>query len=1027
MAAKNPAHSDLPSSHGPGSDPPTDRLRQTIDHAAHLLPAQGPISVFIHHNTLHAFEHMPFLEAVEHGAKLFGCEPYMTEDRYRDALVRGRIRFEDLRAVLASDLGTRAAEPFPPYGTKLDLRLALLQYPLQDVRNEAELQWFIEETDALRRVRPEASAAARSKLIGETRRWAMRDLRGNNSAERPAWLVRVLEEFGGDGVDMLPEEVWEACALESLWHSCLEGVRGVPQTASAPPVPVRHRDLLLAVAGADTDIPVNELLTRFCAAFLDQGVAHWPLPNREEGFFRTFGALYRESSRVPNRWLRGLDTELARLLDGNVAPLESACASLTALGVPETEWDAYTAAMLLSLRGWGGMIHQTEERRDRLPTPPKAGSLHEFVAVRLLLERLAVENAAREALDYTGPLTELRAHLRARLKPWVPPTPQMRAFPIFQLAQVLGWSPDELAAWLTPAAWDTLVREVEGFSDVPRRRVFHLAYEARFRAQVLDALALHAPKKPHAARFQIVTCLDEREESFRRHLEEVAPECETFGAAGFFALPMYYKGANDAHFIPLCPIVMTPKHWVAERPDESLEHAHNRVRRTHRVLGRAAHQAHIGSRSLALGTVLAGALGFLASIPLVARTLFPRLTARARNRFGRIVAPTSRTRLVLEREMGCTPGPTNGSLGFTLDELVASAERLLRDLGLTGNFARLVFTVGHGSSSMNNPHRSAYDCGACGGSPGAPNGRGAAQVLNDPRVRRRLEQSGIAIPDSTWFVGGFHNTCNDSVTLFDLDRVPDTHRAEFNRACSEIEQALERNAHERCRRFMSAPLDLTPAEARRHVEERSEDLAQTRPELGHATNAVTHVGRRGRTRGLFLDRRAFLTAYDPTQDDENGTILARTMAAIFPVCGGINLEYYFSHTDSPGYGCGTKLPHNITALLGVMDGAASDLRTGLPWQMVEIHEPVRLLIVCETTPEIMHKVLNGNPMGKAMTQNGWVQLAVQSPNSNDIRLYENGDFRPYRPLESRLPTAASSADWYRHCRNHLEFAEISSA
>ena len=36
-----------------------------------------------------------------------------------------------------------------------------------------------------------------------------------------------------------------------------------------------------------------------------------------------------------------------------------------------------------------------------------------------------------------------------------------------------------------------------------------------------------------------------------------------------------------------------------------------------------------------------------------------------------------------------------------------------------------------------------------------------------------------------------------------------------------------------------------------------------------------------------------------------------------------------------------------------MDGAASDLRTGLPWQMVEIHEPVRLLFIIETTPETM--------------------------------------------------------------------------
>src|SRR5690606_6351788 len=75
-------------------------LESIIEHVGHLLPAQGPISVFVHHNPLHAFEHLPFTEAVERAALLFGCEPYLREARYRAALARGRIAPGDVRAVL---------------------------------------------------------------------------------------------------------------------------------------------------------------------------------------------------------------------------------------------------------------------------------------------------------------------------------------------------------------------------------------------------------------------------------------------------------------------------------------------------------------------------------------------------------------------------------------------------------------------------------------------------------------------------------------------------------------------------------------------------------------------------------------------------------------------------------------------------------------------------------------------------------------------------------------------------------------
>src|SRR6516162_571390 len=142
-------------------------LYEVIEHAAHLLPAQGPITVFIHHNTLHAFEDLLFEEAVKRGAHVFGCQPYLPEDRYRYDLDRGRIRFSDLQEVLEHDLGDRARERLPFVGTRLDLRLAMLQYPLRTGPTE-ELVWYVAEADALRRIRPEVSSAVRARLIAET-------------------------------------------------------------------------------------------------------------------------------------------------------------------------------------------------------------------------------------------------------------------------------------------------------------------------------------------------------------------------------------------------------------------------------------------------------------------------------------------------------------------------------------------------------------------------------------------------------------------------------------------------------------------------------------------------------------------------------------------------------------------------------------------------------------------------------------------------------------------------------------------
>ena len=91
-----------------GQSDSLSELERQIEHASHYLPSQGPITVFVHHNTLHAFEDDSFDVGVRKGATTYGCHPYLAEDAFRRKLHRGRITPEDLATVLADDLGEDA-------------------------------------------------------------------------------------------------------------------------------------------------------------------------------------------------------------------------------------------------------------------------------------------------------------------------------------------------------------------------------------------------------------------------------------------------------------------------------------------------------------------------------------------------------------------------------------------------------------------------------------------------------------------------------------------------------------------------------------------------------------------------------------------------------------------------------------------------------------------------------------------------------------------------------------------------------
>lgn len=403
------------------------------------------------------------------------------------------------------------------------------------------------------------------------------------------------------------------------------------------------------------------------------------------------------------------------------------------------------------------------------------------------------------------------------------------------------------------------------------------------------------------------------------------------------------------------------------------------------------HDQH--SRSL-LGDLLpAFALGASSGLRLLSDLMNPSMRPDVMHSFSHMNANG-------ELSIECTDPEARDEglkVGFEVPEMVEIVGKLLAGIGLTKNFAPVVYIVAHGGTTANNPHHAAYDCGACSGRPGALNARVFAAMANRTDVRTSLAERGIHIPGDTRFIAAMHDTSQDHLRYYDVSQLPEALHEQHAANVPTFEKALDSNARERARRFASIERNLEPKRLRRAIEKRALSYFEPRPELGHGSNALCYVGRRHSIKGLFLDRRAFLQSYDSLQDPEGETLLD-ILTPLVPVCGGINLEYYFSRMDNHKMGCGTKLSHNVTGLIGVTNSSDGDLRTGLPFQMIENHDPVRLLMMVEQKAEVVRKQVVSSPTLAQWFDHGWVHLVTIDPDNGDLHRYEKGKLHPYHPL-----------------------------
>ncbi|TWB25084.1 YbcC family protein [Nitrospirillum bahiense] len=436
---------------------------------------------------------------------------------------------------------------------------------------------------------------------------------------------------------------------------------------------------------------------------------------------------------------------------------------------------------------------------------------------------------------------------------------------------------------------------------------------------------------------QAAFCIDVRSEPFRRALESQDTGIGTLGFAGFFGLPVDHRPAASDLREARLPVLLPPRLHSSIPLPPAQDRQRRIAARSARALGRFR-QAAVSS------------FAFVESAgPLYAVKLL-------------------RDALGLGRARATDTAPAF-TPALPADVKAATAAQVLKAMSLIQDHARLVLLIGHGATLHNNPHHSAYHCGACGGHPGNVSARLLAGLLNDPETRAGLPAYGIDLPADTLFLAGLHDTVTDRVTLY-TDGAGRDHEADIRRARDWLDRAGRQVRLERAARLPGASAASLSARAR--------NWAEIRPEWGLAGCAAFVAAPRAVTASGDLKGRAFLHSYDWREDCDFAT-LELILTAPVVVASWISLQYYGSAVAPTLFGGGDKLIHNVTAGIGVVEGNGGMLRTGLPWQAVHdgerlVHTPLRLSVLVEAPRHAIAEVLARHEQVRSLFDNGWLTL-----------------------------------------------------
>lgn len=663
---------------------------------------------------------------------------------------------------------------------------------------------------------------------------------------------------------------------------------------------------------------IQERISNWAASFFDNGQATWKTTSNQNDLFLSWKF---EASIDLTTEVSGLNgfRKLVKSFPDN--PIEAVELALNKLQISKKSRTNYLYKLLLKHGGWAAYAARMDWENELYGG--QDGVLIEFIAVLVCWEACLIECLDNKAL----------------FNKW------------FKLKEMFSLVDDQIIS----------------NSHLIQKLILQEAFEKSVQRELIQKFKnKNTIQKTTNSKIQAIFCIDVRSEVYRRHLELANDKIETLGFAGFFGFPVSFKPIGQDKGEAQCPVLLPTSYTVTEELEDKNQHE----------LALKQRQTNNHVRKV-WKTFKSGAITCFSYVSPIGLYFLPKLITDSFGLTRPVPHPDNvglSNSSLKNRSINIEHSVSkDDNIGIPLEEQINLAKNALKAMSLTDNFAELVLIVGHGSTMVNNPHATGYDCGACGGHTGESNAKVAAEVLNNKKVRAALQNENIFIPVKTTFLACLHDTTSDELTIFNETAVPTENQQTLIELKMSLKQAGISARSERALR-----LNSDKSHDDKSILQRTKDWSQVRPEWGLAGCSTFIIAPRERSKGINLEGKSFLHSYN-WKTDQNSSILEAIMTAPMIVTSWINLQYYGSTVDNKNYGAGNKTLHNVTSGLGVLEGYSGDLRVGLPFQAIHDgktyqHEPIKLNVIIEAPLEEINLIIGKHEMVKNLCDNGWLHL-----------------------------------------------------